>query len=53
MANSSILAAFETIWQHTVVALGNKVDRDEMNTAIDSAIEAAFANIARAEGAEF
>ena len=28
MANTSILAAFERMWQHVVVALGSKSDLD-------------------------
>lgn len=29
MANTSILAAFERMWQHTVAALGNKIDASQ------------------------
>lgn len=28
MANPSILAAFERMWQHTIAELGNKADLD-------------------------
>ena len=32
MANTSILAAFERMWQHTVAALGNKANVDHSHT---------------------
>ena len=32
MANASILAAFERMWQHIVSVLGNKADKSEVPT---------------------
>ena len=32
MANTSIYAAFERMWQHIVSALGNKADKSEVPT---------------------
>ena len=64
MANASIFAAFERMWQHINIALNNKSDishthderyytKSEVDTAIAAAIAEAFANIARAEEATF
>lgn len=64
MANASIFAAFERMWQHINIALNNKSDishthderyytKTEVDAAIAAAIEAAFANIARAESTSF
>lgn len=35
MANTSILAAFERMWQHTVAALGNKANADHTHAISD------------------
>lgn len=35
MANTSIFAAFERMWQHIASALGNKANRDEVPTKAD------------------
>lgn len=32
MANASILAAFERMWQHIISALSNKADKTEVPT---------------------
>lgn len=34
MANTSILAAFERMWQHVVAALSNKADTADVDNAI-------------------
>lgn len=46
MANTSILAAFERMWQHIVVALGNKAntsDLIEMEEFVNEKLSAMFA----------
>lgn len=64
MANASIFAAFERMWQHINIALNNKSDishthderyytKSEVDTAIATAIAEAFADIVSMEGAEF
>ena len=53
MANTSILAAFERMWQHVVVALNNKSDKSEMkalqtlvgDTSVSEQVEAAIAGL--------
>lgn len=35
MANTSIYAAFERLWQHVVAALGNKADTSYVNTKLE------------------
>ena len=35
MANTSLLSAFERMWQHVVAALGNKSDADHTHEASD------------------
>lgn len=51
MANSSIFAAFERMWQHIVSALGNKANRDEVPTKADdiSAVSYAAQQLTEAE----
>lgn len=45
MANTSISNAFERMWQHTLVALGNKVSFSEAQTLTEEQKEQARANI--------
>lgn len=35
MANASILAAFERMWQHVVAVVGNKADTDHTHDITD------------------
>lgn len=39
MANSSILAAFERMWQHITIKLADKADTGYVDTEVESAIE--------------
>ena len=55
MANTSVFAAFERMWQHILIAINNsesdlqeqidkKIDINNLNTAIDSALSQAKAS---------
>lgn len=36
MENASILSAFDRMWQHVVVALGNKLDSDKIVVGVSN-----------------
>ena len=53
MANTSILAAFERMWQHVVAALGNKADIDSVPVVDDTMSVSGAAADAAAVGERF
>lgn len=42
MANTSILAAFERMWQHVVAALSNKADTADLDNAVSQKSQVQF-----------